>query len=159
MAEKGFPISVYNRSYEKTEAAVNRASKEGARTRMSALRKASDLRRPERRDLVHRLGQDAQRLQGPEGLCGVAGEAEVRAPTRHQPALLVLTSCLRLRGRVRLLRTLRNQGASRRRVIILVKAGSPVDSTIDGLMEFMEPGDIIIDGGNEWCAAGARRMH
>ncbi len=34
-----------------------------------------------------------------------------------------------------------------------------MDSTIDGLMEFMEPGDIIIDGGNEWCAAGARRMH
>ena len=40
----------------------------------------------------------------------------------------------------------------RRRVIILVKAGAPVDSTIDGLVQFMEAGDIIIDGGNEWCA-------
>jgi len=29
IAEKGFPISVYNRSYEKTEAAVARAQKEG----------------------------------------------------------------------------------------------------------------------------------
>jgi 6-phosphogluconate dehydrogenase len=29
VAEKGFPISVYNRSYEKTEAAVSRAGKEG----------------------------------------------------------------------------------------------------------------------------------
>ena len=38
-----------------------------------------------------------------------------------------------------------------RRVIILVKAGAPVDQTIDLLMEHMEPGDIIIDGGNEWC--------
>ena len=38
----------------------------------------------------------------------------------------------------------------RRRVIILVKAGAPVDATISGLMEHMEEGDIIIDGGNEW---------
>lgn len=29
IAEKGFPISVYNRSYDKTEAAVKRAQKEG----------------------------------------------------------------------------------------------------------------------------------
>jgi hypothetical protein len=29
IADKGFPISVYNRSYEKTEAAVARAQKEG----------------------------------------------------------------------------------------------------------------------------------
>jgi 6-phosphogluconate dehydrogenase len=29
VAEKGFPISVYNRTYEKTEAAVARAKKEG----------------------------------------------------------------------------------------------------------------------------------
>ena len=37
-----------------------------------------------------------------------------------------------------------------RRVIILVKAGSAVDQTISQLMQHMEPGDIIIDGGNEW---------
>ncbi len=41
-------------------------------------------------------------------------------------------------------------GAPCRRVIILVKAGAPVDQTIDALSEHMEPGDIIIDGGNEW---------
>jgi 6-phosphogluconate dehydrogenase len=35
-------------------------------------------------------------------------------------------------------------------VIILVKAGAPVDATIAGLSQHMEPGDIIIDGGNEW---------
>lgn len=29
VAEKGFSISVYNRSYDKTEAAVKRAQKEG----------------------------------------------------------------------------------------------------------------------------------
>lgn len=37
-----------------------------------------------------------------------------------------------------------------RRVIILVKAGKPVDQTIDALLEHMEAGDVIIDGGNEW---------
>lgn len=34
IAEKGFPISVYNRSYDKTQAAVKRAQKEGAYTRL-----------------------------------------------------------------------------------------------------------------------------
>lgn len=29
VADKGFPISVFNRSYEKTQAAVKRAQKEG----------------------------------------------------------------------------------------------------------------------------------
>jgi len=38
-----------------------------------------------------------------------------------------------------------------RRVMILVKAGAPVDAVINGLLEVLEPGDIIIDGGNsEW---------
>ncbi|WP_125614995.1 NADP-dependent phosphogluconate dehydrogenase [Specibacter cremeus] len=35
-----------------------------------------------------------------------------------------------------------------RRVLIMVKAGAPVDSVIDQLVPLMEPGDIIIDGGN-----------
>ncbi|WP_288024631.1 NADP-dependent phosphogluconate dehydrogenase [Arthrobacter sp.] len=35
-----------------------------------------------------------------------------------------------------------------RRVLIMVKAGGPVDSVIDALVPLMEAGDIIIDGGN-----------
>ncbi len=35
-----------------------------------------------------------------------------------------------------------------RRVMLLVKAGSAVQSTIDSLIPLLEPGDIIIDGGN-----------
>jgi 6-phosphogluconate dehydrogenase len=35
-----------------------------------------------------------------------------------------------------------------RRVLIMVKAGGPVDSVIDQLVPLMEAGDIIIDGGN-----------
>ena len=44
------------------------------------------------------------------------------------------------------------------RGIILVKAGAPVDATIAGLSERMEPGDIIIDGGNEWYENTERRQ-
>jgi len=35
-----------------------------------------------------------------------------------------------------------------RRVMMLVKAGAPVDEFIEQLIPFLEPGDIIIDGGN-----------
>jgi 6-phosphogluconate dehydrogenase len=35
-----------------------------------------------------------------------------------------------------------------RRVMLLVKAGRPVDDFIDQLIPLLEPGDIIIDGGN-----------
>ncbi len=35
-----------------------------------------------------------------------------------------------------------------RRVLMMVKAGAPVDSVIDALVPLMEAGDIIIDGGN-----------
>jgi 6-phosphogluconate dehydrogenase len=44
-----------------------------------------------------------------------------------------------------------------RRVILLVKAGKPVDATIETLMEHLEEGDIIIDGGNEWYENSERR--
>lgn len=44
-----------------------------------------------------------------------------------------------------------------RRVIILVKAGAPVDATIASLAPLMEKGDIIIDGGNEWFENTERR--
>lgn len=35
-----------------------------------------------------------------------------------------------------------------RRVMLMVKAGKPVDQFIDQLLLYLEPGDIIIDGGN-----------
>src|SRR5436189_5967772 len=35
-----------------------------------------------------------------------------------------------------------------RRVMLLVKAGKPVDKFIDHLLPLLEPGDITIDGGN-----------
>lgn len=38
-----------------------------------------------------------------------------------------------------------------RRIVILVKAGGPTDAVIDSLVPFLEPGDLVIDGGNaEW---------
>src|SRR6185436_15449191 len=35
-----------------------------------------------------------------------------------------------------------------RKIILLVKAGAPVDWTIDLVKPFLDPGDIVIDGGN-----------
>ena len=35
-----------------------------------------------------------------------------------------------------------------RRVILMVKAGDPVDEFIEHCLPYMEPGDILIDGGN-----------
>eukprot|EP00897_Mesotaenium_endlicherianum_P000070 jgi/Mesen1/10063/ME000730S09356 len=93
IAEKGFPISVYNRSSNKVDETVVRAKAEG--------------------DLPLKGFKDpkefVQSLQKP------------------------------------------------RSIIILVKAGAPVDATIDTLSQFLEPGDCIIDGGNEWYENTERR--
>ncbi|MGF1429535.1 NADP-dependent phosphogluconate dehydrogenase [Kitasatospora sp. LaBMicrA B282] len=35
-----------------------------------------------------------------------------------------------------------------RRIIIMVKAGEPTDGVIDELLPLLEPGDIVVDGGN-----------
>ena len=44
-----------------------------------------------------------------------------------------------------------------RKIVILVQAGKPVDDTIDALSEFLDKGDLIIDGGNEWYPNQIRR--
>ncbi|KAG7544153.1 6-phosphogluconate dehydrogenase C-terminal [Arabidopsis thaliana x Arabidopsis arenosa] len=94
IAEKGFPISVYNRTTSKVDETLDRASDEGK--------------------------------------LPVAGQ--------YSPRDFVL-SIQRPRS-----------------VIILVKAGAPVDQTISALSEYMEPGDCIIDGGNEWYQNTERRI-
>jgi 6-phosphogluconate dehydrogenase len=93
IAEKGFPISVWNRSPEKADDTVARAKAEG--------------------DLPLRGFHDLQEF---------------------------LTSLERPR-----------------RVIILVKAGKPVDDTLARLFPLLEEGDMVIDGGNEWYVNTERR--
>jgi len=44
-----------------------------------------------------------------------------------------------------------------RRVMLMVKAGDPVDEFINTLMPILEPGDIIIDGGNSHFPDSQRR--
>ena len=44
-----------------------------------------------------------------------------------------------------------------RRIMLMVKAGDPVDTFIEHLMPFLEPGDIIIDGGNSYFEDTERR--
>lgn len=93
IAEKGFPISVWNRSPEKVDTTVARAKEEG--------------------DLpltgFHELEDFIASLERP------------------------------------------------RRVIMLVKAGKPVDATLQRLYPLLEEGDMIIDGGNEWFPNTERR--
>jgi len=45
-----------------------------------------------------------------------------------------------------------------RKVMIMVKAGDPVDQTIRQIIPFLEKGDIIIDGGNSHYPDSNRRM-
>jgi 6-phosphogluconate dehydrogenase len=44
-----------------------------------------------------------------------------------------------------------------RRLMIMVKAGAAVDSVIDSLLPYLEPGDIVIDGGNSQYQDSNRR--
>ncbi|MBV8518924.1 MAG: NADP-dependent phosphogluconate dehydrogenase [Acidobacteria bacterium] len=37
-----------------------------------------------------------------------------------------------------------------RRIMMMIKAGAPVDEMLDKLMPLLEPGDVVIDGGNSW---------
>ena len=45
-----------------------------------------------------------------------------------------------------------------RRIMMMIKAGKPVDMTIDSLLPYLEPGDIIIDGGNSNYQDTIRRV-
>ena len=45
-----------------------------------------------------------------------------------------------------------------RRVMMLVKAGKPVDEFIEQLVPHLKPGDIIIDGGNSLFEDTNRRV-
>ncbi|KAL2906661.1 6-phosphogluconate dehydrogenase decarboxylating 1 [Bienertia sinuspersici] len=93
IAEKGFPISVYNRTTSKVDETVERAKQEGNLP-----------------------------------LYGF-----------HDPESFV------------------NSIQKPRVIIMLVKAGSPVDATIKTLSAYLETGDCIIDGGNEWYENTERR--
>lgn len=44
-----------------------------------------------------------------------------------------------------------------RKVILLVKAGEAVDRVIEQLVDHLEEGDIVIDGGNEWYELTEKR--
>ena len=44
-----------------------------------------------------------------------------------------------------------------RRILLLIKAGAPVDEQLSNLAPLLEPGDIVIDGGNSLWADSERR--
>jgi 6-phosphogluconate dehydrogenase len=93
MLEKGFSVAVHNRTSDRIDAFLQRASREGF-VRTKGARTAEDL------------------------VCSL------RRP---------------------------------RRILLMVKAGQPVDDTIDRLRPLLEPGDMIVDGGNEHFTHTERR--
>ncbi len=46
---------------------------------------------------------------------------------------------------------------SPRKIMIMVKAGAPVDAVIDSLLPLLDPGDLIVDGGNSLYTDTQRR--
>jgi 6-phosphogluconate dehydrogenase len=50
-----------------------------------------------------------------------------------------------------------SQLSTPRKIMLMVKAGAPVDATIGQLIPLLEPGDIVIDGGNSHYADTNRR--
>jgi 6-phosphogluconate dehydrogenase len=44
-----------------------------------------------------------------------------------------------------------------RRVMMMVKAGPPVDAVIEDLLPYLDRGDVVIDGGNSWFEDTRRR--
>lgn len=55
------------------------------------------------------------------------------------------------------LKELADKLKSPRRIIIMVKAGAAVDSTIEALKPYLSSGDVVIDGGNEFFTNTERR--
>ncbi|XBJ19684.1 hypothetical protein VPH35_010631 [Triticum aestivum] len=94
IAEKGFPISVYNRTAAKVDSTLSRAAAEGA---------LPVLGHRDPRDFVLSLARP-------------------------------------------------------RTVVLLVQAGPAVDATIDALSPYLDAGDAIVDGGNEWYQNTERRI-
>jgi len=50
-----------------------------------------------------------------------------------------------------------NSIAAPRSIILMVKAGAATDATIDELLPYLEPGDVIMDGGNSFFEDTRRR--
>ena len=92
IAEKGFPVAVYNRHPEVTDQVVARAQAAGL------------------------------------DLLGAHSPAELAAMLERP-----------------------------RKIILLVKAGAPVDATIETFLPHLDPGDLVIDGGNEFFEVTERR--
>ncbi len=44
-----------------------------------------------------------------------------------------------------------------RRLMLMVRAGGPVDAVLEGLLPYLEPGDVVIDGGNSFYQDTIRR--
>src|SRR5262249_8213573 len=44
-----------------------------------------------------------------------------------------------------------------RRIMMMIKAGAPVDEMLEKIAPLLDPGDVLIDGGNSWFLDTRRR--
>ena len=68
----------------------------------------------------------------------------------NEPAYARLIGCLELKDFVAAIKP-------PRKIILLVKAGKPVDAVVESLLPLLEKGDIVIDGGNSLWTDTIRR--
>ncbi len=87
------------------------------------------------------------------GLCvAVANrEPEAVAALRARRPELSLVLCADLPALVAALRR-------PRRLLLMIKAGPPVDETLAKVLPLCEPGDVLVDGGNSWFEDSERRQ-
>jgi 6-phosphogluconate dehydrogenase len=55
------------------------------------------------------------------------------------------------------LEALRAALATPRTLLLMIPAGAPIDEMLDRLLPLLDPGDIVIDGGNSWFEDTSRR--
>jgi 6-phosphogluconate dehydrogenase len=134
IAEKGYTVALYNRTESKTDDTCARARAEGA------------------------LPRDALLNAHARAKCALPHEAILNA---HAPAMTQRLRCAGLGANVRgfhdtaaFVHSLHKP----RTVIMMVQAGRAVDETIEKLALHMEPGDVLIDGGNSFYEDTERRV-
>ena len=94
------------------------------------------------------LNMESQRLSRQRLQSNHRGDRKIRLGTRQGQEY----RCYRRRSK-----NLSQSLARPRKAQIMVKAGAPVDAVIDQLVPLLEPGDIIIDGGNSLWTDTQRR--
>ena len=107
----------------------------------------------------YQLGMLGVGVMGRNLAWNIADHGYAVAAWNHEPEMLdqVLAAAPgRLHG-TRTLEELVGALERPRRIMVMITAGKPVDLVLDALEPLLEPGDIVIEGGNSWFEDTQRR--